>query len=197
MRESISFVLCSDFWIKSILKQEVMNVRNVALEGEIATQERNLVGPLSLWRRLPASAFVEEAEEIASAVTSLVTATKLAPDWLISEILLQEPEAASSAWNELCVRFHVIDGLNAGVAGDVAGSCAALSAAQSDPLGLIHLLNHLSQPLVRIHLGDRLSVAASWLGRCGVLLNASTLSQVDWDRHRFLTHSPAIDGAPF
>jgi hypothetical protein len=175
----------------------VTNVRNVALEGEIATQERNLVGPLSLWRRLPASAFVEEADEISSAVTSLVTATKLAPDWLISEILLQESTATSTVWNELCVRFDVIDGLNAGIAGDVAGSCAALSATQSDPLGLIHLLNRLSQPLVRIHLGDRLSVAASWLGRCGVLLNASTLSQVDWDRHRFLTHSTALDGAPF
>lgn len=172
-------------------------MRNVALESEIATQERNLVGPLSLWRRLPASAFVEEAEEIASAVTSLVTATKLAPDWLISEILLQEPVAASPVWNELCVRFDVIDGLNSGIAGDVAGSCAALAATQSDPLGLIHLLNRLSQPLVRVHLGDRLNVAASWLGRCGVLLNASTLSQVDWHSHRLLTHSETTDGVAF
>lgn len=172
-------------------------MRNVALEGEIATQERNLVGPLSLWRRLPASALFEEVDEIASAVTSLVTATRLAPESLISEILLQGSATEASIWNELCVRFHVIDGMNAGVAGDVAGSCAALSATQSDPLGLIHLLNHLSQPLVRIHLGDRLSVAASWLGRCGVLLNASTLSQVDWNRHRFLAHSSTIDGVPF
>ncbi len=67
-------------------------------------------------------------------------------------------------------------GLNA----EIAGSAAALSAHAYSPLGLVMLLNMLSQPYTRMDPAARLAIAATWLGERGVILNRTTMAEVDW-----------------
>lgn len=172
-------------------------MRNFALEAEISAQARNLAGPLSYWRLLPASTFNQHRVVVETALVSIVSISRLAPDELIGELAYALEEERIDVWNDLCVRFTVIDRMAHGVAAEISGSFAALSASQADPLGFVLLLNRLCQPFTPVDLGQRISVASSWLAAHGTLLNPTTLADVDWQQsHRYPSHSDDDDCSP-
>jgi hypothetical protein len=155
-------------------------MRNIELENELSALSRNLVSPLAYWRTLPLPSFEAEARVVETSVASLISVSRLAPPELISELLTAEAEERMPIWNDLSAHFMQLDRSVLGLCWDVAGSCAALSADQLDPLGLILLLKTLSEPYITSDRDVRMEVAVSWLLRAGTLLNPTVLSQVDW-----------------
>ncbi|WP_300396734.1 hypothetical protein [uncultured Sphingobium sp.] len=173
-------------------------MRNFALEGEIAAQSLHLVGSLSYWRTLPAPTFHQHRRVVETSVASIVSVSRLAPDNLIAEMTYAVEEERIAVWNDLCLRFSSIDRMTGGIAAEISGSCAALSAAEVDPLGMVLLLNRLSQPFVAADLDQRVGVAASWLAAHGTILNPTTLAEVDWDQsYREVQSYDDSEGAPW
>ena len=88
-------------------------MRNFALEAEISAPARNLAGPLSYWRLLPASTFNQHRVVVETALVSIVSISRLAPDELIGELAYALEEERIDVWNDLCVRFTTIDRMDA------------------------------------------------------------------------------------
>lgn len=165
-------------------------MRNHALEAELAAHARHSSGPLSYWRTLPAPVFQQQAKAVETATLSIVAVSRLAPGHLISDLTHSVEEERIPVWNELARRFTVLDGMHNGLAADISGSFAALSASEADPLGLVLLLGRLSEPYIRPDTSIRIGIAATWLATRGALLNTTSLSEVDW--HQF-DRDPASD----
>lgn len=89
-------------------------------------------------------------------------------------------EERAIVWNQIATHFLTRDRMRLGLCAEVAGSAAALSANLFSPVGLVTLLNLLSQPYTTMNPEARLATAATWLGERGVILNRATMADVDW-----------------
>lgn len=155
-------------------------MRNLQLEAELAAHSEHRAPPLIWWRTLPAVTFIAERAIVEAAVASVVTASRLAPPDLIGEMLSAQAEEKTGVFNRLSQHFTCMDGMNLGLLWEVAGSSSALAAADYDPVGLLRTLKGLSEPYISAQPEIRLSVAATWLGEMGGLLNPKVMSRVDW-----------------
>lgn len=155
-------------------------MRNLAFEQQLAALREHSVGPLSWWRTLTFHEFGKGAAVVETAVASIAAVSRLAPPELIAEITLAVEEEKARVWNDLSMRYAAMDAMTLGLCWEIAGSCAALSAREMDPLGLVLLLKSLSEPYVSHDPDTRLFVASTWLGDRGSLLNQTSLSQIDW-----------------
>ncbi|MEN2749139.1 hypothetical protein [Sphingomonas sp. T9W2] len=162
-------------------------MRNLQLEAELSAHSEHRAPPLIWWRTLPAPTFIAERAIVEAAVASVVAASRLAPRDLVNAMLTAEAEEKTWVYNQLARHFTCLDAMKLGILWEVAGSSSALAAADFDPLGLLRTLKGLSEPYISAQPEVRLSVATTWLGEMGGLLNPTTLSQVDWeqasDRH--------------
>ena len=157
-------------------------MHNRLLERELEGQERHGSGPLSWWRLLPADQFAASAEIVEAAVASITAVSQLVPPYLIAALSTAMEEERAAVWNDLSVHYLNQDMMQLGLCAEIAGSAAALSANLCDPFGLVMLLNLLSQPYTGLDQEARLATGATWLGERGVLLNRTTLSEVESDR---------------
>jgi len=153
---------------------------NHALERELNAHDRYHTAPLCWWRTLAAEEFAENADIVEAAVASIAAVSRLAPAHLIDELTTAMEEERARTWNELAAFYMQLDGMQLGLCAEIAGSAAALSANILDPLGLVTLLNLLSQPYTTMNPAARLATAATWLGERGVLLNRATMASVEW-----------------
>jgi hypothetical protein len=156
-------------------------MRNLQLEAELAAHSEHHAPPLTWWRSLPANVFISERAIAEAAVVSVVTASKLAPPDLIGDMLSAQAEEKIDVFNRLSVHFNCMDAMHMGILWEVAGTCSALAAADYDPVGLLRTLKALSEPYITARPEMRLSVAATWLGEMGGILNPKVMSRVDWD----------------
>jgi len=156
-------------------------MRNLELEAELAAHSEHRAPPLTWWRTLPANIFIAERGIVEAAIASVVTASRLAPPDLIGDMLSAQAEEKTGVYNRLAAHFVCLDGMNMGVLWEVAGSCSALAAADYDPVGLLRTLKGLSEPYITARPEVRLSVAATWLGEMGGILNPTVMSRVDWE----------------
>jgi len=157
-------------------------MRNLQLEAELSALFEHSTPPLTWWRTLPAPTFIAERAIVEAAVASLVSASRLARPDLIAELLSAQQEEKTPLFNELAVHFASLDGMQLGLLWEIAGSSAALAAADFDPIGLLRVLKSLSEPYVTAQPELRLAMAATWLGEMGSLLNPTTMSEVEWPR---------------
>ena len=153
---------------------------NMLLERELEAQGRHGSGPLSWWRLLSAEEFAASADIVEAAVASIAAVSQLAPPDLIVALSTAMDEERAAVWNDLSVHYLNADMMQLGLCAEIAGSAAALSANLFDPFGLVMLLNLLSQPYTCMNPEARLATGATWLGQRGVLLNRTTLSQIEW-----------------
>lgn len=162
-------------------------MRNFAFEHQLASLAEYSVGPLAWWRSLSFIDFSRGAAVVETAIASLVAVSRLVPPELIAEMTVATEEERRPVWNDLATRFSALDAMSLGLCWDIAGSCAALSAREMDPLGLVMLLKSLSEPYITHDPDTRLFVASTWLGERGTLLNQTSLGEVDWHQ---LTSEP-------
>lgn len=155
-------------------------MHNRLLERELEAHERHGSGPLSWWRLLPAEEFAASADIVEAAVASIAAVSQLAPPDLVVALSMAVDEERAAVWNDLAIHYLNQDMMQLGLCAEIAGSAAALSANLFDPFGLVTLLNLLSQPYTSMDQEARLATGATWLGERGVLLNRTTLSQVEW-----------------
>lgn len=155
-------------------------MHNHALERELEAHNRFRTAPLCWWRTMSSETFTKNAEIVEAAVASIVAVSRLAPAHLTIDLTTAREEERAQVWNEVSVYYLRLDGMQLGLSAEIAGSAAALSANILDPLGLVMLLNLLSQPYTTMNPAARLATAATWLGTRGSLLNRTTLSEVDW-----------------
>ncbi|WP_294284349.1 hypothetical protein [uncultured Sphingomonas sp.] len=167
-------------------------MRNLQLEAELSAHSEHRAPPLIWWRTLPAVTFIAERAIVEAAVASIVTASRLAPADLIGEMLSAQAEEKTAVYNQLSQHFTCMDAMNLGLLWEVAGSSSALAAADYDPIGLLRTLKGLSEPYISAQPEVRLSVAATWLGEMGGLLNPKVMSRIDWARA--LGVDPTDDG---
>ncbi len=166
-------------------------MHNHALERELAAHERYRTAPLCWWRTLSAEAFVADADIVEAAVASIVAVSRLIPPHLVEAMTTAMEEERAGVWNEIAEHFLRIDAMQLGLCAEIAGSAAALSATIFDPIGLVTLLNLLSQPYTTMDPASRLATGGTWLGERGTLLNRTTMADVRW-------HTPPeeVDDAP-
>lgn len=155
-------------------------MHNHALQRELEAHERYHTAPLCWWRTLSAEQFAENADIVEAAVASIAAVSRLAPSNLVEELTTAMEEERAQTWNDLAQHYLELDKMQLGLSAEIAGSAAALSANMFDPLGLVTLLNLLSQPYTSMNPAARLATAATWLGERGVLLNRSRLASVEW-----------------
>lgn len=155
-------------------------MRNIALEDQLEALGYRGSGPLSWWRTLSCTDFFVEAKIVETAVVSIISVSRLVPPALIAELTTLDGDDLSATWNDLAAAYFQLDGMMLGLAYEIGGSCAALSARQGDPLGSIMLLKALSEPFVSLEPECRIWVGSTWLAERGALLNQTTLSSIDW-----------------
>lgn len=136
--------------------------------------------PLCWWRSLDAATFIENADVVEAAVASIAAASRIVQPNLLDDLTTAIEEERARVWNEIAVFFMQRDAMQLGLCAEIAGSAAALSASVLDPLGLVLLLNLLSQPYTTMNPAARLATGATWLGERGVLLNRTALAAVEW-----------------
>ena len=155
-------------------------MRNIALEDQLEALSDRGSGPLTWWRTLSCTSFLADARIVETAVVSIVSVSRLAPPALIAELTAMPEDELAPTWNDLAATFFQLDGMMLGLAYEIGGSCAALSARQVDPLGTVLLLKALSEPYTNLDPDTRIWVASTWLAERGSVLNQTTLSTVDW-----------------
>ncbi|TVV73774.1 hypothetical protein [Sphingomonas solaris] len=169
-------------------------MRNIALEDQLAALDSRGIGPLSWWRTLPCSDFCSESRIVETAVTSIVSVSRLVPSALIGELAALHDEELAPVWNDLAMRFFALDAMSLGLHYEIGGSCAALACRHIDPLGTLLLLKALSEPYISLDPDTRIWVASTWLSERGSLINQTTLSQIDWWQSARGFQSPLLAG---
>lgn len=157
-------------------------MRNIQLEAELAAHIEHRTPPLTWWRTVPAHVFIAERSVVEAAIASIVAISRLAPSELVAEVLSAESDEKADVYNRLAGHFAVLDHMQLGLLWEIAGSCAALAAADRDPLGLLRTLKSLSEPYISCQQELRLATAATWLAEMGTLLNPTVMAEVDWPR---------------
>lgn len=155
-------------------------MHNPTLERELAAHSVHNVGPLCWWRTLSAEDFAASADVVEAALVSIVAVSRQAPGGLVSRLTTAMEEERAQVWNEIATLYLQLDAMQLGICAEIAGSAAALSAALFDVRGLVTLLNMLAQPYVTMDPAARLATGATWLGERGMLLNATTMADIDW-----------------
>ncbi|MBJ6121947.1 hypothetical protein [Sphingomonas mollis] len=155
-------------------------MRNIAFEDQLEALGDRGSGPLSWWRTSSCTTFLADARIVETAVVSIVSVSRLAPPALIAELATNHEDELAPTWNDLAHLFFSMDAMALGISYDIAGSCAALSARQIDPIGTVMLLKALAEPYITRDPETRIWVASTWLAERGSLLNQTTLSTVDW-----------------
>ena len=155
-------------------------MHNANLERELEAHEKYGTAPLCWWRTLSAEQFAASADIVEAAVASIAAVSQLAPTELVAELTTAMDEERAAVWNDLAAHYLNLDRMQLGLCAEIAGSAAALSANLFDPLGLVTLLNLLSQPYTSMNPAARLATAATWLGERGVILNRATMADTDW-----------------
>ena len=155
-------------------------MHNQALQRELEAHERYCTAPLCLWRTLSAEEFGRSIDVVEAAVASIAAVSCLTPPVLVHEMTMAIDEERAIVWNEIATQFLTRDRMQLGLCAEIAGSAAALSAHLFNPVGLVTLLNLLSQPYTTMNPETRLATAATWLGLRGVILNRASMADVDW-----------------
>ena len=156
-------------------------MRNLELEAELAAHSQHHAPPLTWWRCLPAHVFIAERSTVEASVASVVAISRLASPDLIEDMMHAQDEEKTIVFNRLAGHFFSMDAMQRGLLWEIGGSCAALAAADFDPVALLRTLKALSEPYINAQLERRLASAASWLAEMGGLLNPTTMSEIDWE----------------
>lgn len=153
---------------------------NRTLQNELEGHAAFNSPPLCWWRSLDAVTFIKNAEVVEAAVASIAAVSRVLQPDLVNELTTAVEEERARVWNEIAIFYMQRDAMQLGLCAEIAGSAAALSASVLDPLGLVLLLNMLSQPYTTMNPAARLATGATWLGERGALLNRTTMAEVDW-----------------
>lgn len=155
-------------------------MHNPTLERELAAHSAHNVGPLCWWRTLSAEDFAAGADVVEAALLSIVAVSRQAPDGLVERLTTAVEEERAEIWNDVSSIYLRLDGMQLGICAEIAASAAALSACLFDLRGLVTLLNMLSQPYTTMDPAARLATGATWLAERGMLLNTTSMAEIDW-----------------
>lgn len=155
-------------------------MRNIALENQLEALSDHGSGPLAFWRTLSCTDFCTEARIVETAVVSIVSVSRLVAPALITELAVLHTDELAPTWNDIAMAFFRMDGMQHGLAYDIGGTCAALSSMRVNTLGTVLLLKALAEPYIALDPDTRIWVASTWLAENSILLNQTTLSQIDW-----------------